>query len=214
MLNLEKAFADQVHNRIARVDYQKRVLKSQDPFGGLGLYGFEKVEHDFQDGHRVRINAPNHEAHGMTGEIEDANNSSRIRVKLDSGHTVHCRSDELMAEGSPGGGLSDAEAKEAARKIAADLQAGRIAVLDEGFRPFILRDSVLRSFAAKGLIIFRESLGKRRRPTTTFRRGDHVKSTFTGETGKVVEISESGLITIQFSAEKTGLCLPENVTAV
>jgi preprotein translocase subunit YajC len=207
MLNLENVFRGRIESDLARVDRENRVLKAADPFGGLGLMW--KVEHAIENGDRVRVHSPGHEAHGMSGKVKDASHSARVEVKLDSGHTVFCQTHELIPEDFPAGGMTDEEAGEKGGKIAAALRAGKIVTMDERFRPVIARTPELRRFA--GQIVYQPSLEKRAKPHS-FRRGDKVKDN-RGRLATIIEAKEA-VIEIEYGKGDTAVCLPELVTAV
>jgi hypothetical protein len=103
-----RAFPTETHNRIARTGQQDALRRAHDPFGGV----FDDdalskiIHHHFENGHRVRVNSPGHHAHGSVGVITDDRSDSRLEVKLDSGHVIHCGEPDLTPEDFPEAGDS------------------------------------------------------------------------------------------------------------
>jgi hypothetical protein len=88
---------------IERLEKHHALRRGRDPFGSDSEPDSlsKNVRHNFKAGDRVTVDSPGHHAHGHAGKIVDDRSDSRLEVKLDSGHTIHCAGSDLVPEDFP-----------------------------------------------------------------------------------------------------------------
>lgn len=175
-----KAFPERTAANIARVLRQEAALIARDPFGGETLE--KRVHHFFSDGDRVRVNSPSHHTHNHTGVVKDAANDSRLEVKLDSGHTIHCIEADLVPENF-------------AVSLPTDSASAKIA--KAGWNPMAVDpdDGVLAKRARSKFSVGQEVI----------ERG------YLKRAGKITAITDGGALEIRFSPSLTGTYLDDQV---
>jgi hypothetical protein len=182
--NLAKAFPERVALVRENLAKHAAALRGLDPIPIPEPDALSKlVRHVFEEGHRVRVHAPGHHAHGHVGVVKDAR-TDRLEVKLDSGHTIHCRKSDLIPEDF------------SAARSAASAKISKMA----GYDPIPLGDEST------------DVLAKRAR--SEFRVGQTVvEKGLQGRRGVVVSTTPSGLIEFQIGPGVRCVCSPDSLEA-
>lgn len=177
MLDLSKAFPERVTLMREAIAKHAANLRAADPIPLPEPDALSKiVQHDFKDGDRVVIHAPDHYHHGAHGTIISDANDANLRVRTDEGHELTAAHYDLIPESL---------APTASNKIMKGLDLDPIPVDgDSGTGDTLAKRA--RSPFRVGQTVIEKGATKR--------------------TGEIVDVTPGGLVEIRFDANLSALC--------